>query len=210
MAEYDTAPQEADDRQDTLEESGVTERTDIEEDAPQEPPSDREDSISSSEGESSGGDSQPPLRDCLDVGCTWPCAHHFHWRKDLLSFFCWYPDLDHFGQHQHPEIPRNQSEMKVGTKDCQFCGIFFTIWQSDCGCGANAGNDHVMKSSVCRCKFAACFFRWNGQVSHVSMFWTCGRHSTLYELGLPTGKVVWSLYGLSNESFLTVPSSRVR
>ena len=113
MAEYDTIPQEADDRQDTLEESGVVAgRTGVEEDAPQESPPDRQ---------------NQRLCACKDVGCTWPCAHHFHWRKRPKdNLFLWYPDLDRVG-YQHPEISRIQSEMKVGTKDCQFGGIFFSI-----------------------------------------------------------------------------------
>ena len=176
-------------------------RTDSEEDAPQEPPSNRQDAVSSSKDESSGVDSPPFWVDCLDVGCTWPCAHHFHWRKALQ--FYWFPDLDHFC-YQHPKLPRIQYETKIGRKGCQFCGIFFTIWQSGCDCEETGDNDHVMKSSGCRLGFAACAFRSNGQLSHVRMSWTCGEEK--YELGLLTGKVVWSLYGLFNESFLTVPT----
>ena len=186
MAEYDAVPREADDRQDALEESGVAERTDGEEDAPQEPPSDQEDPINSGEDESSGVDSPPLLFDCLDVGCTWPCAHHFHRDKDLK--FYWHPDLEKFGVY-NPKIPRIQSEMKIGTKDCQFCGIFFTIWQNDCACGANGHNDHILKSGGCHLKFAKCPFRSSGQLSHLLMAWTCGE--AVYELGfMPTGKVV--------------------
>ena len=48
MAEYDQAPQEADAKQDALEEPGVAD-TDGEEDAPQEAPSNREGPISSSD-----------------------------------------------------------------------------------------------------------------------------------------------------------------
>ena len=180
-------------------------RADGEEDAPrQESPSDQQDAISSSKNESSGVDSSPPY-DCPDIGCTWPCAHHFHWRKQ--PWFFWYPDLDHFG-YQHPEMPRIWSEMKVGAKDCQFCGIFFTIWQSGCACGENGHNDHAMKSNGFRSKFVECAFRSNGQLSQVHMIWTCG--PAFYELGLPTGKMVWSLYDLSKESFLTLASSRQR
>ena len=51
-------------------------------------------------------------------------------------------------------------------------------------------------------KYASCCFRSDGQLSHVEMEWTC-RGPVSYELGLPTGKVVWSLYDHSNESLLT-------
>ena len=180
MPEYDTVPQEADDRQDA---------------------------ISSSKDESSGVDLPPVLLDCLDVGCTWPCAHHIHRLKDPPNLFRWCPDLDHFGYYQNPEIPRIQSEMKVGTKDCQFCGIFFSIiGKSDCACGVNGRNDHILESGGCRFTDATCSFRSNGQVSRVQIGWKC--RYAIFELGLPTGKLVWSLYDLSNECFLTLASSR--
>ena len=96
--------------------------------------------------------------------------------------------------------------MKVGMKDCQFCRIFFTIAQSDCPCGANAQNDHILESGGgCRFRYARCRFRSNWQLSYVDMFWTCG--IATHELGLATGKVVWSPYDLANESFLTRPYS---
>ena len=206
MAEYDTVPQEADDKQEALEEPGVDQRTDGQEDTSEQPPRDREDPISSSKDETSGTDeriirrppSPLPYYDCRDVDCTWPCAHHFHSDKNLN--FEWYPELEHC-RYQHPEIPRLQSEMK----DCQFCRIFFTIGQSHCSCGANSQNDHIPESGGCRCEVAnsQCRFQSNGQLSHVFMSWACGY--ARYELGLPTGKVVWSIYGHSNESFLTRP-----
>ena len=191
---YDTVPQEADDNVDALAEAhdaflqdpGVA---DGEEDAPQERPSDREDAISSSEeDESSGTRSPPPVFDCLDVGCTWPCVHHVHWDKDL-NFF-WYPDLEFWDRHS-PQMPRVQQEMKIGVKDCQFCRIFFGIAQSDCDCRANAHDDHIRKSGGCHCEHAVFLIQSNGQLANVSMFWTCSRAS--YELGWATGKVVWSL-----------------
>ena len=92
MAEYNTVPRDADNKHDALEESGVAERTDGEEDASQERPSDRQDDISSSKNERSVIHPPVHLIDCQDVGCTWPCAHHFHGRKDL-NVFEWYPDL---------------------------------------------------------------------------------------------------------------------
>ena len=149
----------------------------------------REGHISSSKDERSGIDKRiirrpppPPHYDCRDVSCTWPCAHHFHGGKDLN--FMWYPELEHC-PYQHPEIPRFRSEMK----DCQFCRIFFTIGQGDCRCGANSRNDHIpLESGGCRCKFADCYFRSNGQLSRLDMRWICG--PARYELGLPTGKVV--------------------
>ena len=176
MGEYDTVPQDADDKQDAIEVPGVADRTDGEEDAPEQRPSDREDRISSSE-----DDSPPVFDDCLDVGCTWPCAHHAHTSNELD--FAWYPELEHIA-HQHPKIPRAQLEMKVAVKDCQFCGIFFSIWRSDdCHCGANSHNGHILGGDSCRRKSASCFLRSNGQLSHVEMSWTCGK--TTYELGLP-------------------------
>ena len=211
MELHDTVPQEADDREDALEvpsEPGVAERTDNQEDAPEEPPADRDDPISPREDESSGVDKgiiqRPPYYDCQDAGCTWPCAHHLHTNKGPLNFY-WYPDLEHF-DNEHPEIPRFQSEMKVGMKDCQFCRIFFTIAQSDCPCGANAQNDHILESGGgCRFRYALCRFRSNWRLSYVDMQWTCS--AATHELGLATGKVVWSPYDLANESFLTRPYS---
>ena len=144
---------------------------------------------------STASDIDSPLRwfDCPDVGCTWPCAHHLH--ENRLRSFTWYPDLEHFG-NQHPEIPKDQSEMKIGMNDCQFCRIFFSIGQSDCHCGENA-----KKSAGCRCIKADCQIRSNGQLSNLLMEWRCG--GATCELGLPTGKLVWSLSDLStNESFL--------
>ena len=187
MAEYDTVPPEADAKQNALEQPGVAERTDDEKDAPQKPLEDRKDPISSSEDGSSGSDSSPPYYDCPDVGCTWPCAHHVHRLKEVGTAFWWYPALKNLRSY-HPEIPKVQSEMKVGRKDCQFCRIFFTIGQSDCACGANAQNDHIPKSGGCRCASANCWFRSNGQVALVRMGWESGYAG--YELGLSTGKVV--------------------
>ena len=112
---------------------------------------------------------------CLDVGCTWPCAHHLHATRHLE--FCWYPELDHCG-YQDPEIPRVRSEME----DCKFCQIFFSIGKSDCDCGANARDDHMLKNGGCRCKYAWCYFRPNGQLCYIVMTWTCGEAN--YELGL--------------------------
>ena len=195
MAEYDTVvPPEADAKQDKLEELGVTE-PDREEDAPDEPPSDQEDPTSSSEDErSSGSDWLPPLIDCLDAGCTWPCAHHIHQNKKSIGF-TWFPDSEQFlGTYYRTPKPRIPYEKKISMKDCQYCRIFFTIGQSDCHCGANAHNDRTLESGGCRCTSAYCRFRPNGQASHVYMKWTCG--SAKYELGLATGKVVWSLYVL--------------
>ena len=209
MAEYGTVPQEADNKQDALEESGVAQlSTDGEEDAPQETPSGRQDFISSSKYERLRihRPRRYSLTDCPDVGCTWPCAHHFHVRGKQ-SLFHWYQDLDYLGS-RHPKIPRFLSEMKVGTEDCQFCGIFFSIRKSDCACGANARNELILESGGCRFKYALCAFRSNGKISHVRMEWTCGR--ARYELGLPTGKVVWSLYNLFKETFLTLANSRSR
>ena len=212
MAEYDTVPPEADAKQNALEQPGFAERTDDEKDAPQKPPEDRKDPISSSKDERSpsGIDkripppSRPPCYDCPDDGCFWPCAHHVH-RLDewfWIKIFHWYPDLENLPSHHGPKIP---TKMNVGMKDCQFCQIFFGIGQSDCGCGANAQNsDHISKSGGCQCIGALCWFRSNGQLDHMDMNWECG-HFARYELGLPTGKVVWSLYDLSNESFLTRP-----
>ena len=108
---------EADANQDVLEESGVAQRTDVEEDRPDQPPSQRgrEDPISSSKDERLGVDkriirrppSPSPGYDCRDVGCR--------------------------------------------------------------------------------------------QLGSMHMEWTCGETGeTFYELGLPTGKAVWSLYDLSN------------
>ena len=199
---YDTVPQEADDNDNApakpydafLQEPGLAVLTDGEEDAPEEPPSDREDSVISSENEESGNDKRisppwpPPLFACRGFGCTWPCAHHIHRRKKEDMAFRWYPELEHCG-YQHPEMPRIQSEMK----ECEFCRVFFgIIRQIGCNCGANydAQNDRIMKSGGCHCKFANCFFQPNGQLSRVCMRWTCG--DALYELGLSTGKMVWS------------------
>ena len=147
MAEYDTvpreaAPQEVDDKQEALEEPGVDQRTEGQEDTSEQPPRDREDPISSSKDETSGTDERiirrpplpPPYYDCRDVGCIWPCAHHFHPGKNL--YFRWYPELEKSHYH-HPERPRIQS----GMKECQFCRVFFGIGQGTCGCGANARND---------------------------------------------------------------------
>ena len=50
-----------------LQEPGVAERTDGEQDAPVEPPSDREDPISSSEDEPSGIDLHPHFAACRDT-----------------------------------------------------------------------------------------------------------------------------------------------
>ena len=209
---YDTVLQEADDNEYTLaellrnaflQEPGLTARTDGEEDAPEKPPSDREDSASSSKDERSGIDkrisppSPPPpphLSDCLGFGCTWPCAHHIHIGKKEDRVFRWYPELEHCGR-QHPEMPRIQSEMK----ECQFCRIFFNIRQSDCHCGANADPDRILKSGGCRCKYADCFFHPNGQISGVyMMMWTCGAGKVQCELGLSTGKSVHSTTFLTN------------
>ena len=193
MGEYDTVPQEADDKLDALEEPepGVAERTDGEEDAPEEWPSDRDDPISFSEDERSVIDqiflSPQRFFDCLDVGCTWPCAHHLHTSKERAEVFEWDPNCGHLDP-RHPEIPRLQSEMM----DCQFCRIFLSIGLDDCNCSAD-------ESRACCIECAHCYFRSNGQLSHVRMVWTCG--SGTYELGLPTGKVVWSLYDLSNKPF---------
>ena len=127
--------------------------------------------------------SMPPSYDCQHVDCTWPCAHHFHERKSLQ--FTWFPDVEYLS-HRLQKIPGVQSKMKVGTKDCQFCRIFFNIGQSDCRCGTNSHND----------QFAHCQFRSNGQLDHINMNWTCA--TSIYELGVPTGKAVWSLYHFSN------------
>ena len=168
MELYDTVPQEADAKQDALEEPGVAVRVDGEEDAPQEPPPDRVVHIISSEGERSGIDERisPPTPrrffDCQDAGCTWPCAHHLH-KYEQLNFY-WYPGLERF-DHEYPGIPKVQSGMKVGVKDCQFCRIFFSIEQSDCGCGANAQHDDHIPKSVCGFQHAHCKFRSNGQLS---------------------------------------------
>ena len=120
-----------------------------------------------------------------------------------------YPDFEHLDHMKHLGIPQVQLETKFGVKDCQFCRIFFSIiGQSDCACGENARDDHIPKSGGCRCKEAMCWFRSNGQLDGVTMLWTCGYYAT-YELGLPAGiKAVWSLYDLSNESFLTCPLAR--
>ena len=143
----------------------------------------------------------PPSYDCQDAGCTWPCAHHLH--RWIHRSFRWYPDSEQFS-HKNPQIPRALSEMKVGMKDCQFCRIFFTIRQSgDCHCGANGHGDHIPESGGCRCIEAICWMDGQFRVVVVEMRWTCGQ--AFYELGLPTGKVVWSLYDLSNKSFLTHP-----
>ena len=196
---YDAVPPEADDNEEApaeayntfLQEPGVAERTDGEEDAPDEPPSDREDSTSSSRDEGS-------FFDCLEVGCTWLCAHHFHVDED--RDFHWYPDLAQCAPHgSNPKIRRIRSEMKVSMKDCQYCRIFFgIIGQTGCGrgCGANAQNDHTLESGGCHCKYAECRFRSNGQLEHVRMTWTCINHEGAYELGLLPGKVVWSLHDL--------------
>ena len=72
--------------------------------------------------------------------------------------------------------------------------------------GVSAQTDHILESGGCRCKYADCRFPSNGQLtqlSHMYLNWTCGRDFAKYELGLATGKVFWSLYDLSNESFLT-------
>ena len=213
-----------------IREPGVAKRTDGEEEAPVEPPSDREDPISSSKNARSGIEkrisrrppSPPPSFACEDVGCTWPCAHHLHTEKEKRAFsFLWVPDLERVG-HRHPQMPRLQSEMK----DCQFCQIFFSLGQSDCDRRGNGGdrnrramynllsehslrnapspalpNDHILKSGLCGYRSAYCVFKSNWQLSHVFIFRTCG-HLAMYELG-STGKVVWSLYDLPNESSLT-------
>ena len=95
------------------------------------------------------------LSDCQDVGCTWPCAHHVHRVNE--RYFYWYPDL------------QRESEGKVGLKDCQFCQIFFNIRQSDCYCGANSHNDHILEGGSCRYEYARCFFRSNGNVFVLDM-----------------------------------------
>ena len=139
MPEYDTVPPEADAKQDALKEPGVAQRTDNEEDAPQKPTSDQKDPISSSKDERSpsgideriSSPSPQPYYDCPDVGCTWPCAHHVHKIKGDRDF-SWYSDLKQFGS-DNSKIPRVQSKMKVGRKDCQICRIIFNIVeQSDC------------------------------------------------------------------------------
>ena len=132
--------------------------------------------------------SHRPYYDCRDVECTWPCAHH-HYRGEDMEFL-WYPDLEKLNQ-EYPEIPRDESKMKVGLKTCQFCRIFFGIIErSGCGCGLNAQNDHMQTSGGCACKSAICRFRSNGQFSYVDLRWTC--YGATYELGLATGKAVWT------------------
>ena len=192
MAEHDTVPREADDEADDNEDAS---------------------SITSMEcvlGSNREEDAPEQQFTCQDCDCTWPCAHHLHeWGPGNL-LFQWYPDLEQFS-YQNPKMSRARSEMKVGMKDCAFCRIFFTIGdgESDCPCGANGHDDHIPENGGCRCIKATCDFRWNEEVSQlVLMKWTCGEAK--YELGLPTGKVVWSLYDLSNESFLARPSSSRR
>ena len=129
------------------------------------------------------------VTDCREVRCTWPCEHHLH--LGTFRDFNWYPNLEQFNNSfKTPEV---QLELKVGRKDCQFCGIFFTIWQSACSSGANADHDHILESRVCRFERARCWIQKNGQVFRVEMIRTCGVRAT-YELGLATGKVVWPLY----------------
>ena len=179
MAEYDTVPQEAENKQDALEESGVAERTNREEVALEQPPSHQEDPISS------GEDERPPrLTDCRKVGCTWPCTHHDHLGGVHRSFLWWNPGLERFNRRTGVQL-----EKEVGRKDGQFCGIFFSILQSDGCLRANADHDHTLKSGVCRLTHAMCWCRSNGQLSQVEMYWNCGGEA-FYELGLPIGKVV--------------------
>ena len=154
----EAVPQEADAIQDALEvsEPGVAECMDGQEYASEQPPSDREDPVSSSKDERSGSDkriisrspSPPPCYDCQDVGCTWPCAHHLHPWEEKLAF--WLPDLENMELdnifRECPGITRAQAEMRVGMKNCQFCRIFFSIGQSACHCRGSAHDDSVPKS----------------------------------------------------------------
>ena len=165
MELHDTVPRvrEADDKQDAIEEPepGVAKHTDGEEDAPEKLPSVREDPVSSNKDERSGSVGsftwRPHLIDCQDAGCTWPCADHFHSFKKERDFE-WYPDLEHSGYDHSTILPRNP-EMKVGMKDCQFCCISFTIWQSECACRASADDDHILESPSCNVSFS---IEWAG------------------------------------------------
>ena len=162
MAEYDIVPQDADDKQDALEEPGVAEPTDGEEDALEQPASDRKDRISSHEDERWGIDLPRRWINCRDDGCPWSCAHHgrHHNSTDGLPEFYRFPDLEHwdFPRLGYPD-PELTTRFKSEMKDCQFRRIFFSIAQSDCVCGANARHDQC---GGCRCKLADCRLRRMG------------------------------------------------
>ena len=104
MAEYNTAPQEADANQDALEESGesgVPQRTDVEEDAPEQPLSQREDPISSSKDERSG--CKESCRPSLQLLRSSPTPLEIATWLDCGETTCWldWPGLQDI-ERQHP------------------------------------------------------------------------------------------------------------